>query len=355
MRPLSATECINPAIQRTKDVLARPFRWSTYLKLTALAFFAEIGTGSCNLSSPGHTRGSVLPPGLIAFLVAFAVLLGIVAVVLWLVLLYVSSRLQLVLVEIIATRHTEVSPFWRKQGDATWRWIGAKLLLLLAILPFAAVAVVPFVVYVIYGVRHRISSGSAHIGVILLIIAAMLLLVLAIVVAYGILRGLAMPAMALEGVPAFEALRRAKTIVKREPGQVALFLLLQMLLTIAMAVGAEILIFFAVLISLVPVGLVGGGAWLALRHAGPGGTAVLIGLGVALGLMFLCWAVCLGFGLLGPVYVFSQAYSLYFLGGRYPLLGDLLDETTPAPEFLADPAYVPPPPVIGPPEPGMST
>src|SRR5690348_4590015 len=99
MRPLTATECISPAIQRTKDLLARPFRLGTYLKLTALAFFAEISSGSCNLNSPGnHHVGHGLPPAVTAFFVAFAVVLVFVALVIWAVLLYVSSRLQLVLV-----------------------------------------------------------------------------------------------------------------------------------------------------------------------------------------------------------------------------------------------------------------
>src|SRR5690348_16140632 len=103
MRPLNATECSSPAIQRTKDLLARPFRAGMYLKLTALAFFAEIGSGSCNLRTPGRNQGiHGLPPGLVAFLVAFAVLVGLVALVIWLVMLYITSRLQLVLVEVVA-------------------------------------------------------------------------------------------------------------------------------------------------------------------------------------------------------------------------------------------------------------
>src|SRR6476469_8539272 len=129
MRPLSATECISPAIQRAKDLLARPFRVGTYLKLTALAFFAELGGGSCNIGAPGNRHGGHgLPAGFAAFLLAFAVVVGVVALLLWLVFLYISSRLQLVLVEIVATRQQYVSPFWRKQGPTTWQWLGVKLL-----------------------------------------------------------------------------------------------------------------------------------------------------------------------------------------------------------------------------------
>ena len=353
MRPLSATECISPAIQRAKDLLARPFKLGTYLKLTALAFFAEIGSGSCNFSNSGGNHASHgLPAGLIAFMVAFAVLLGIIALVVWLVMLYVTSRLQLVLVELVATRQQYISPFWRKQGPATWRWLGVKLLYSLAVLAVAAVLGAPFIYYAI---RHHIFSagGTPPISWILLVVALALLLLLVAVAVYAVLRGFAVPPMALEGVPASEAIRRARFIVDTEPGQVALFVLLQVLLTIAMSIAAEILIVLTLLVSLVPFALIGGGAWFALRHAGALGTAVLIGLGVTGGIVFVCWMICVGVGLLGPVYIFGQAYALYFLGGRYPLLGDLLDQTTPLPDFVPSPGFIPQPP-IAPPHPGMS-
>lgn len=352
MRPLSATECISPAIQRAKDLLVRPFRLATYLKLCALAFFAEIGSGSCNLSSPGNNHGAhSLPPGLVAFVVAFAVIFGLIGLVVWLVLMYVSSRLQLVLVEVVATRQQYISPFWHRQGPATWRWLGVKVLFFLGLLAMISILGLPFLYYAI---RHRIFSGAggAPIVWILLLIPVVLALLLVMVVVYGVLRGLALPSIALEGVPASEAIRRARAIVDAEPGQVALFLLLQVLLTVGIGLGAEILLFFALLLSLIPFGIVGGGAWLALHHAGAAGMAALIGLAVTGGLVFVCWALCLVVAVLGPVYVFSQAYSLYFLGGRYPLLGNLLDETTPMPVFAAPPGFIPPP--VAPPEPGMS-
>ncbi|HEX3570893.1 MAG TPA: hypothetical protein VHU44_08725 [Acidobacteriaceae bacterium] len=352
MQPLSATECISPAIQRAKDLLARPFRLRTYLKLCALAFFAEIGSGSCNLSSPGNNHGMHgLPPGLVAFVVAFAVIFGVIGLVVWLALMYLSSRLQLVLVEVVATRQQYIAPFWHRQGPATWRWLGVKLLFFLGLLAMMAIVGLPFLYYAI---RHRIfsSGGSPPILWILLLIPVVLLVVLVMVVFYGLLRSLVLPSIALEGLSASEAIRRARAIVDAEPGQVALFLLLQLLLTVAIGIGAEILLFLTLLLSLIPFGLVGGGAWLALHHAGAAGMAALIGLAITGGLVFVCWAVCLVMGALGPVYVFSQAYSLYFLGGRYPLLGNLLDETTPVPLMAVGPGFMPPP--IAPPEPGMS-
>src|ERR1035441_4972654 len=82
MRPLSASEAIGPALERTKDVLTRPFRWQTFLKLAAVAFFAEVGGGFNFPSGAGNTSSSSsssssnllassssLKPGMIAILV----------------------------------------------------------------------------------------------------------------------------------------------------------------------------------------------------------------------------------------------------------------------------------------------
>jgi hypothetical protein len=51
---------------------------------------------------------------------------------------------------------------------------------------------------------------------------------------------------------------------------------------------------------------------------------------------------------MGSLLTFFQAYALYFLGGRYPILGDLLDRSTPPPAY-AYAASFPLPPQSGPP------
>jgi hypothetical protein len=357
MRPLTASEAISPALDRTKDLLARPFRWQTFFKIAAIAFFAEIG-GGFNLNLPSR-GGSVhdLPSGLLAFIVAFAVIIGLVSLVIGLILFYVGSRLQLVLVELVATRQTTVAPVWRRVGQPTWRWIGLKLLYFLAMLvPFALVAL-PAVFYFVS--HHSLPSfdyfSQLHIAEIVLLVMGCLLVLLIAIAGYMLLRDFALPHIALEDVSVSEALRRLCTMVADEPGAIALFLLLRLLLMFVFAIVAEIGIGIVVVISLIPFGIVGGGLWVALHHTGPGMIA-LIGCGVVGGLIFLCWLVFLGISGLGAVYTFSQAYSLYFLGGRYPLVGTLLERSTPPPTFSWDGGYpgpyqplpgAPPPPAAG--------
>jgi hypothetical protein len=340
MRPLSASEAISPALDRTRDLLARPFRWQTFFKIAAVAFFAEVGGGSSfNLPSRG---GGVhgLPPALIAFVVAFAIVIGLISLVVGLVLFYVGSRLQLVLVELVATRQTMVAPVWRRVSQTIWRWMGLKLLYFFAILMLFALVAMPFILSAIRS--HALPSfdfTQLHaVHIFLLVVAALILLVTAFA-GYVLLRDFALPHIALEDVSIAEALRRVRYMIADEPGAIALFLLLRFLLLIVFAIVAEIGIAIVAVISLIPFAMVGGGLWVALHHAGTAGTITLIGSAIVGALIFLCWLFFLGISGLGAVYTFSQAYSLYFLGGRYALVGNLLERSTPPPAFSWDGGY----------------
>ena len=100
---------------RTRDLMGRPFRLRTFLKIAAVAFFAEMGGGlNLNLGRGSSNSLHQLPPAFLAFVVAFAVLLGLVSLVIGLILFYVGSRLQLVLLEMVATRFTIVGSLWNK-------------------------------------------------------------------------------------------------------------------------------------------------------------------------------------------------------------------------------------------------
>jgi hypothetical protein len=354
MRPLNASEAISPALDRAKDLLARPFRWSTFFKIAAVAFFAELGGGSFNFSTPGRGgSGAIhaLPPAMLAFIVAFAVILGLVFMVISLILFYIGSRLQLVLVELVATRQTFVSPVWRRVSQSTWRWIGLKVLYFLAAILLLGVLALPVIFYFVS--HHSLPSfDSFHIAEIILFVAAAIVVVLIIAVTYSLLRDFTLPFIALEDLSISESLRRLLYMLSAEPGAFALFILLRFILIIIFAIAAEVCIAIVVLISLIPFAIVGGGLWIALHNSGTGGTIALIGCAVVAGLIFLAWLAVLGISALGSVYTFSQAYSLYFLGGRYPLLGDLLDRSTPPPSFAYPAGFPPPsypPPQAGPP------
>jgi hypothetical protein len=342
---------------RTRDLMGRPFRLRTFLKIAAVAFFAEMG-GGLNSHIPGHSNGlHQLPPAFLAFVVAFAVLLGLVSLVIGLILLYIGSRLQLVLLELVATRFTFVGPLWSKYGSRTWRWIGLKLLFLLCIL----IVALPFIVAAIfYSIHHALgistfaggfpfSGGnlfaSLHIAQILLCIAVALLVLLIVSAIYMLVRDLALPFLALEDLSISQSLSRLRALIAAEPGQVILYVFLRLVLGIVFGIVAEIAVVLVLLVSLIPPGIVGVILWFSLHHAGTAGTVLLIACAILGGLIFLGWAVCVVLAFMGTLLTFFQAYALYFLGGRYPILGDLLDRSTPPPAY----AYAFPPPPEPPP------
>jgi hypothetical protein len=333
MRTLSATECVTPAIERTKSLLFRPFQWRAFLKLTAVAFFAEIG-GSFSSSGPGghgNTPG-VSPPtqALIA-----AILFGIffVVLIIGLVLLYVGSRLQLVTFHFVATRETTIAPIWRRYSSLTWRWLGLKLLFFLACVLVLLVALGP----VIFSMVKRMPSDAAPLTAALfshlvLFLGLTFLVVLVVGAAYFLLRDFTLPFLALEDLRITAALGRLRSLIAAEPGEFALYIVFRFLLMLVAAIAAEILIALILLVSLIPFALVGGILWLALHNAGAVGTAVLITSAIVGGLVLFFWMACVTIGLVGTLFVFSQSYALYFLGGRYPLLGNVL-EPAPLPPF----------------------
>jgi len=327
MRPLSASECINPAIERTKSLLFRPFQWRHFLKLTAVAFFAEIGAGSSSFVSnrqPGKIPG--VTPAIHGLILAALLVAFFATLVIGLIMLYLGSRLQLVLLEVVATRQTTIAPIWRKYSRLTWRWIGLKLLffLLCALILLAALAPVMISMF-----RHMPSEGqppsAAFFSHIVVFIAAIFLVVLVVGSAYLLLRDLALPFLALEDLSITDTLGRLRSVVTAAPGEIALYLLLRFVLSLVAALGAEILIFLTLLVSLIPFAIVGGVLWLAFHHAGTVGTAALIASAIVGGLVLLVWMAGVFIGILGTVFVFTQSYALYFLGGRYPLLGNVLE------------------------------
>ena len=326
MRPLSATEAIGPALQRTKDVLAHPFRLRTFLKIAAVAFLAEMG-GGINFNSFG--RGGVnslhpLPPAIIAFVVASMVLIAFVSLVIGLILFYIGSRLQLVLLELVATRYTLIGPLWRKYGSRTWRWIGLKLLFLLCILivllPFAIAGVVYFIHHL-----HGIDSFTGfnpftglHIAQILLFILVAFVVILVIAALFMLVRDLASPFLALEDLSISHSLERLRSLIVAEPGQVILYILLRLILGLVFGIVAEIAVVITLGLSLIPPGIIGFILWLALHKAGTAGMVLLVACAIVGGLAYLCWATCVVFSFIGSLLTFFQAYALYFSADATP-------------------------------------
>ena len=348
MRVLSATDAINPAIEHAKALL-KPFSLRLWLKLGFVAFIAEMSGQFTippvgNLHSPAHSAfptssGIGAAAGGITLLAIIAI--GVIVFLIGLVLFYLGSRMQLVLMDLVATRTTLVAPAWHRTSPRTWRWIGLKLACFLTVIAFlAAVLFVPM----LYLIRSMPSGNGqpptpAFFGTFALFFITIFSVVMIILLMTWFLRDLVLPFILFEDAPLGTALRSATSIVRREPGSVLFYFCMKFALTLLASIAAELCILLAMIALGIPVGIVAGGLWLALRHAGLFATAVMYVSFALLGAIFLTALVCTILCIGGAVLIFYQTYALYFLGGRLPQLGDLLEP--PPPPLELQPSFHP--------------
>lgn len=345
MRVLSATEAINPAIERTKAVLFQPFRKGRTWKLAATAYVARMGTifipfplvylFMLPLVAKSGALGIILLLGVIVFITLFGT---------W--IFHLCSRLQFAYFDIVLNRGQFVAPAWRKYRSQALPWTTLKIVIgtaatLVAALPIAAT--IRHLLPLLQGMQSQrppVGPPPQFFFAVFAIYGLFFLIFGPVYLFLSLLCDFMMPALALENIGLSEAFQRCITLVRREPSQFALFTLLKVGLGFAayggMTIAAEIVLFFVTLVLLLIAGLIG---WLLHLVGIP--TVVLSALAICLG---ICWYLfVLGYGIIlvnGVAVTFLDAYALYFLAGRYPILGDILEP--PPPPFVE----APPPPFV---------
>jgi hypothetical protein len=262
----------------------------------------------------------------------------------WLVLLYVGSRLQFVLQEVVLRSDTTIGPIWSRYGSATWRWIGLKLLYFLAAFLCAAPVMLPFAIHLLHNLPSRHGGSSQQMVAFALSVfgfGGMVLLALLVIGAgYSLLAGFGLPSMALESTSFSETVSRVLRLLRAEPAQVLVYLVMHVIMRFVGVLCAEILIVFCALVGLIPLGGVAAALWFLLRHGGLLSHVVMVAGWVVLGGLLLIVLFAAVFMLVGFVLTFLQAYALYFLGGRYPRVGAYLEPFLPAvPVYAVPPAY----------------
>lgn len=343
MRTLSATEAFTPAIEHTK-ILFSPLSLRLALKLGLIALLAEMGSQFFvpPVGGYGHHASlqadgiGAIAGGLSQHATTVLLVIGSLFFLIGFVLIYFGSRMQLVLMDLVARRSTHVGPSWRQHAPKTWPWIGLKLGSLLLIFVVVGVTIgLPALSFI------SSKQGAAFSGIYFLLLASIACFVLVIMAWLWILRDFVLPFIVFEGSTVRSAVTRAAKLISREPGNIVLYLLMKFVLVLAASIAAELCVFAAALIAAIPLGLVAGALWFLLRHAGLFATAFLYVSWGLLTLVFLAVmmvvVICLG----GATLVFYQAYALYFLGGRISTLGDLLE---PPPPPIMEPA----PPLLSP-------
>ena len=341
MHLISAVDSVSPAIERTKDLLFRPFKWGSFLKLGLVAIVTEgIGNNSHSGSHGGHGTG----PGAGGFpafhptpeVIAAVVAALLLAFVLAMAVFYLITRLRFAFFHCLIHNTREIGPGWRQYGTQATRffWLNVvvgfcfALLLILVALPFAA------------GFWHLFQEsqqgGSLNVGLlislVLPLIPIILLLVLAGIAVDLVLRDGMMPHYALEDASAGEAWRQVKSRILAEKRQFLVYAVLRVILPTIAMIG----IFFVLLLPGLGVAAAFAAIELGLHSmfADASGTSVVVGIllqvffgVIAFGILLLA-SICLG----GPVSTAIREYALVFYGGRYQTLGEILSSSqTPAP------------------------
>jgi len=348
MKRLTPSEAIGPAFNRTREILFQPFHFGRSWKLAASTYVAVMGTAYIPFCTLWLSGFMFLRPNLygpIRLSHAFLGILGALvfdALSFWIFTL--ASRMQLVSFDIAVERAQFVAPAWRKYHPLRWHWVKVKLAITT---PLALVALLPalFLIRWIVSSAVILNAGQQNpfqvVASFLLGYFCLFGGLFLVIVAGGLLADFVLPSLALENITPGEALRRFQIHFQQEPGSVCGYAVLKIVLAIAgfiahYAVSAIVMLFFYFLV-MIPA-IIGG---IALPHMATTGR-VLGGAGIAVFLLcFFAIALYVQLLTIGTVTLFLRCYAAYYLGGRYPRLGDLLE---PAGQSWWNLQPTPPPP-----------
>jgi hypothetical protein len=353
--PISAVDAINPALRHTKEQLLHPFRAAQWAKLAFVGFLAgELSSGGCNggsFQTPGNPRGGQsLPLPQMNNLLVYASLIAlliVVAVVLWIVFLYVSSVMRFILFDGVIAKRCEIRRGWARRHGAGLRYFVWQLLFILAM--FVGLTVLVGIPAVFALAAGWIKDPRHHmipliLGGILLFFVVIGFILLSLV-AHVLTKDFVVPRMALENISAFEGWRRLLPMLRSEKGSYAGYLGMKTVMAVAASVAVGILTVIVVLILLIPVGGFGVVAVILGKTAGLTWNLYTITLAVVVGCIVLAVLLYVMALISVPTIVFFPAYSIYFFASRYPPLDALL---RPPPMAAPVPALAPP---LPPPEP----
>jgi len=346
MRPISAADAVSAAVQRTRDLLFRPFRWGTYLKLGLVAIVTE-GLGS-NLpsssnsgSSPsGHVPTNLAPfnvPGVqIAAAVAMLLLVGVIA----LFIFYLITRLRFAYFHCLIHNTTEIGPGWTIYQPQALRFFWMNVAVGFGFLLVMVAIALPFIGGFI---RLFHESRQTHhldvqlmLSLVLPLIPIIFVLAVAGVMTDVVLRDWMLPHYALEDASAGEAWSAVWARVTAEKKQFLVYTVLRLILPFLAAIA----LFFVLMIpGLVLAASVAVAEWgIHSIFADSTGASAVVGvlLQVFFGVLAFVFALLAGICVGGPVSTSIREYALVFYGGHYRALGDILYPSAPpytAPTF----------------------
>jgi hypothetical protein len=350
--PISAVDAIDPAFKHTQQQLLKPFRISQWAKLALVGFLAgELSSGGCNAPSiPSNTHKDLsklhLPhfdPGAIALVITVVV---VCALLIGLLFMYLNSMMRFVLFDSVIAKRCEIAESWRRRHTAGLRLFFWHILV--AIVSWGILLVLIGIPAFIAFSMGWFSDPGEHVAA--LVLGGIFAFLVFFVVMIGTLvmmvftKDFVVPQMALEDITAIEGWRRLLPMLRSEIGGYAGYIGMKIVLAFGAAILFGIITFIAMIIMLIPAGMIGFAAILAGKAAGLTWTPAVIAWAVVAVLIAILIMMYVVSFVSVPGIVFFPAYSLYFFAARYPALNAILH---PAPILPPPPPFLPPPEPIG--------
>lgn len=340
MYALSAADAIAPAIQRTRSFLFRPFRWSTFLKLSLVALITEGFATNFNSSWSRSQRASgqapaVSPPfHLLPWQIAAIAAASLLAIALGLLIAYLVTRLRFAYFHCLIHNSKEIRPGWRLYRAQSARFFWMNVAVGLCFMVLVALAALPFATGLWRLLRDTPAGGHPSpgmlIALILPLVPIVLLFILAAVVLDVILRDWMLPHYALENATARQAWAAVQARISTEKGPFFVYLVLRVLLPIA----AMAALFMMTVVAGVIFAAVAAFAEMGMHAAFSGATGVAAAMGIliqiVMGALAVGLAVLVWISVAGPLSTAVREFALLFYGGRYQALGDRLMPPPPA-------------------------
>jgi MFS family permease len=376
--PVSAVDCVQPALQHARGQLFTHFRFGQWSRLALVGILAaELHVGGCSFGNfgngwphlPHKNQNNFLQSSLPRVIPPFdprhvsehlgqflgLILVGILAaLVLTVVFMYINSVFRFILFDSVLRRECSISGGWRKWRRAGGRFFLWQIVFLISTWLLLAVLLgVPLALASASGwtADLREHIGRLILGVILLG-GLLLVFVLAAVVVQVLAKDFLVPIMALESLDFADGWHRLLAMMGQEKGRYTVYLLLKLVLSIAAGILFSIIAIVPTLFLAIPavVAVVAGAA------AGVGWNVTTISLAIIFGTLLLLLLIYLIALVCVPATVFFPAYAMHFLAARYPALDALLNPASPpaapeAPPIPGTPPAFEPPPLPPSPEP----
>ncbi len=349
--PLSGVDALNPAFEHAKTQLFRPFRIGQWTRLAFVGLLAgEMSSGGgCNFNIPqsgggAHRHYLLSSPPHWAWLVPVVIAMLIAVPILWLLFLYISSRMRFVLFDSVIAKKCEIRRMWReRRGPAlqffVWQIVFSLVTLAGLVVLVGAPALAAFLLGWFTTPREHLAPLILW-GIVLFFV--LMAWFAAVLLVHVFTKDFVVPQMALENLSAFEGWRRLWNKVKAEKGGYAGYAGMKLVMAIGAAFCVAMAALVVIIVLLIPFGGLGAIAVLAGKAAGMGlsWNVFTITLAIVLGSLFT-FAFFYALALISvPVIVFFPAYAIYFFADRYPPLGSLIRPPlppTPLPPIAPEP------------------